>query len=62
MKMTKLSRRVIMGVHVTFFKYGRHEWSYTIYGPRETQEMIARRKPYLECLRDVKQLIKLYHQ
>jgi hypothetical protein len=59
--MQKRSRRVIYGVHVTFFKYGPNQWSYTIYGPTFTQEMMMRRKSYLECLRDVKQLITMYH-
>jgi hypothetical protein len=62
MKTAKVSRRVILGVHVSLWRYGPNEWSYTIFGPTFTQEMLMRRKTYYECLRDVKQLIQLYHQ
>jgi hypothetical protein len=61
MQTAKVSRRVFKGVHYSLWCYGPNQWSYTIFGPTFTQEMIVRRKTYRECIRDVKQLITMYH-
>lgn len=59
--MTTIRRTKILGVHVSFFRYGPHQWSFTIYGKEQTQELIVRRYPYWKCRRLAKLNIELYH-
>lgn len=59
--MTTIRRTKILGVHVSFFRYGPKQWSYTIYGEKFTQSDYVNLFTYQDCRRQAKNNIKMYH-
>lgn len=62
MATAQVKRIRIDGVHVSMWRYGSKEWSFTIFGPRETQELLVKRMDYWKAYRTAKLMINLYHK